>query len=425
MRTYLSTLLLLSIGACVRSQLYANCKRLSDLTESREDLLKAYFESEGINTDNLYALDSLVTKIRASQIQGIPIDLSFCRYFNGEDPVMTVLEYCDSGTGLDYTCGTWAMYEKKSGGFSPCASAEICDKTAASPHFSVNCQGQEENFPDCAMTCAGYDNLDSSGIQTCTNVVAGGCQGLGSFNTTYGNADVTPYYGVFFSLRAKDDPIDILTFELDVVASAEWVEFEADVYTVLGDYEVAATDPSLWTKVSTAMLVQNPSGSGAIIPMNNFFPVQMDAKELRSFFISMKGPYLNYKPVIAGSTDNVAFGTRDLDVYTANGARSYYFPTNGLDPSAIGNLPATVYFANKNSCDREEFVSTTVSYEFTIDIYNPDVQIESTIYDGINVIIEMQLRADTAILNGFRKINSLTKKSISVTSQEPSRGTIR
>jgi hypothetical protein len=356
---------------------------------------------------------------------GIPLTLTFCSYLNDGKPILGALEVCESGA--DYTCESWAIYTGGDSGFKQCKSVEVCDRYS-DPSFSIDCTNlaTEADFPysNCTLTCAGYDNLNSAdgsdGMASCAVPQANSdtCTGLNSYNTTYNEASVSPFYGLMFSMRAKSDPIEILSMELDISVATVWDEFAVDIYTVLGDFEVAATDSSYWTLVASTVLIPNPSGTAAIVPARNWPAVSMEANELRSFYISLKGPWLDYSPSLGGSTDNVAFTTPDFDVYTGAGVRQFSFPYTGLDPTAIGNLAGTVFYANKNACSREGFVTTVIDYEWSLNVAS-DSSIEQSFYDGINMIIVANL-ASNGVLGGFRRAYSLRKNLITTTSQQVS-----
>jgi len=132
------------------------------------------------------------------------------------------------------------------------------------------------------------------------------CTKLNELNTTFNdNVDVLPYVGIMFQFRTKNQPIDIRTLELDIRFN-DLTDHSIEVYTSKGSFGFIVNQPQAWDVVAATEIVPNPSGVGAIIPVNDFRTVSMEAEELRSFYVTMKGPWLDYTVNAMQKTTDIA-----------------------------------------------------------------------------------------------------------------------
>ena len=173
--------------------------------------------------------------------------------------------------------------------------------------------------------------------EECTTTVA--------INTTF-NSDtrVPTYTGIMFEIFPRMD-LELLTIELDLRIPEDEVEdadLSVELYTMQGSYELLkAYSENRWSLVTKGTAVILPGGQGAIIPATEFTPFKIEAKERRSFYVTMKRSYLDHNVMALQKTGELQMRTPELDILVGVGFHQYKFPGDYdrlLDPQFAGVL---------------------------------------------------------------------------------------
>lgn len=211
------------------------------------------------------------------------------------------------------------------------------------------------------------------------------------FNTTYNNNDKhVPFKGIMFEVFSKGEALEILGMELDILSNA--TDLSIEVYTKLGPYEKVMGSPGAWDLVARTTGVPAPEGAGVIVPAQDFQSFRMEAREIRSFYITMNEPVLDNRVNALQKTGEVPDEMRgdDIDIFVGIGFddRNKFsgVPTTlSVDPQFAGVL----YYRKPNAQCVEETSITTVNYQF---LFNQEL-------DGQNM-----LKIDAAIQEAFETL---------------------
>ena len=133
------------------------------------------------------------------------------------------------------------------------------------------------------------------------------CFDLSTFETPYSNDDRgVSYSGIMFDLFTKSE-LEILTLEIDV-RLAEVTDFHVEVYTTAGGFLAKINNPSEWTLVAKTEAIIS-SGGGIIIPQRAFENIQVGARERISFYVQMRGPWIENQAQALIKTGEMSVGS--------------------------------------------------------------------------------------------------------------------
>jgi hypothetical protein len=229
--------------------------------------------------------------------------------------------------------------------------------------------------------------------------------GLDTFGTEYNDIpEIPPYLGILFSVKARAQPLEILTLELDLRLEDD-SDTSIEVYTFDGLFQTVFSDESKWTPVANTNVVRNPQGSGAVIPVADFDTVTLAANERKSFYITMKSPLIDFKAGAFMRVGTLATENDDLSVYVGSGLTEYKFPSDVdslLDPQFAGVIH---YKRTLEACEVREV--TTITYQFLLK--NPlSTSVLDTIATHANQKIDELLREDLD-LREVQTVHALAK----------------
>jgi len=247
---------------------------------------------------------------------------------------------------------------------------------------------------------------------------------------------VVTYYGIMFTIVNSDSPIEIASFELDTrynlpattppvvtpapafgaspvtateapvavivengegttpassnttavdnlpqqqaeVGNGEISDWSVGVYTYEGGFEMVATNPSVWTQLADTQLVPvlAPDGSSsAIVPANYFTRVRLEPNEVRSFYITMQGPYIDNTVNALDDTGEVAFTSEHFSILTGAGLSNPNFPVEGIDRTTAPKFAGKIIYRERPddsveppTCVSDSVnVTTQVHYKFMV-----------------------------------------------------------
>jgi hypothetical protein len=196
------------------------------------------------------------------------------------------------------------------------------------------------------------------------------CTMITALNTTYNHDERnSPYVGIMFEIFPRMD-LELLTIEFDVRIPEDErdVDLSVEVYTMPGSFEILkAYESDRWTLVTETKAALLPGGGGAIIPAQAFNALAISARERRSFYVTMKKPYLDYNVMALDKTGELQMRTRELDLLVGVGLNEYKFPGDfdrTLDPQFAGVL----HVRSTSKCTATPLLlsTTMVDYDFLL-----------------------------------------------------------
>jgi hypothetical protein len=191
------------------------------------------------------------------------------------------------------------------------------------------------------------------------------CRTNRMLNTTYNSdTNVPPFVGIMFELSPFID-IEIVTFEVDLRWDMQPSDLSIEVFTVDGSFAEYFNKPNAWELVASTKVVVAPEGNSGIIPTYDFTPVPIKALEMRSFYVTMKGPYIDYTVYGLQKTGDVHIKGDDMQLYVGSGFNSDSFQgeiDKVLDPQFAG----VVHYKKSYQCDDNQARSTSITFQFLI-----------------------------------------------------------
>ena len=236
----------------------------------------------------------------------------------------------------------------------------------------------------------------------------GDCTSLKALNTTYNLDERVPtYVGIMFEISPKVD-MELLTLELDVrIPEGDGdVDLSVEVYSMKGSFEVLEAydyDPNKWFLISKTTGVLLPGKKGLIIPTNDFNTLEITRGERRSFYVTMKKPYLDHNVMALQKTGELQLRTDDLDLLVGVGFNEYKFPGDFdrmLDPQFAGIL----HYRRTTECKRATS-TTTVDYALLL-----EETVTPKLVTNVNRYIEeavLQLFQQNSVLKTYQKYYGL------------------
>ena len=192
------------------------------------------------------------------------------------------------------------------------------------------------------------------------------CKADRSFNTTYnGDKDVPPFVGIMFEISSFID-VEISTFEIDIRWDMNPANLSVQVFTIDGHFAERFNKSLAWDVLASTEIVLAPEGNSGIVPASDFTPVSIKALEVRSFYITMTGPYIDHTVYGLQKTGDIHTKGDDIQLYVGSGFSKDNFPgeiDKVLDPQFAG----VVHYKKAYQCDDNQAKSTSISFQFLID----------------------------------------------------------
>jgi hypothetical protein len=183
-----------------------------------------------------------------------------------------------------------------------------------------------------------------------------------SFNTTYNDKqEVPPYTGIMFEVTARAEAVIVNAFELDLRLENA-TDLTVEIYTLQGYYGDEVGKPDKWTLIANTEVVLS-FGGGGIVPVQKIVPVRIDAAQRQSFYITMKGPYLDHNVNALQKTGELQSTGEDLNVYVGSGLTDYKFP-GLLDKVLHPMFAGVIHYEIPYDCDT--IATSTTVFEFSV-----------------------------------------------------------
>jgi hypothetical protein len=211
----------------------------------------------------------------------------------------------------------------------------------------------------------------------------------------------------------------VQTFELDVrldLLDSAAHDLSIEVYTVDGSYDAVMDQPDAWDRLAGTYLVPSTEGTGAIIPASDFYPIRIAAGEKRSFYVTMKYPYLDHTVYGLQHTGDIHISGDDIQLLVGSGFTSYKFPgvaDTMLDPQFAG----VVHYTKTFECQDVKASQTLADYKFLFEVSNVDEALMSNANAAIDRAVS-ELLASNGKLKIFVEEHRLQKDPLTATTLE-------
>lgn len=156
--------------------------------------------------------------------------------------------------------------------------------------------------------------------------------------------------------------LDVLTFELDIRWDLNPTDLSVEVYTLAGSYDKLFHQPDAWDQLAATNLVLAPEGNSAVIPVADFKTLHVPARERRSFYVTMKGPFLDQTVYGLQKTGDVHVKGDDLQLLVGSGFTSYKFP-DAIDTVLHPQFAGVVHYKKSFACDDTQASTTNVEFQ--------------------------------------------------------------
>ena len=139
-----------------------------------------------------------------------------------------------------------------------------------------------------------------------------------------------------------------------------------------GDYLGLNGNESAWTQIAGTKAIPIPEVDSALIPVQDFETVVMGADELRSFYITLKGPFLD---TFSSAMEERGSFDRDFEAFqidVGGGLSEYKFPA-AFDEIVTPKFAGEIHYQESTDCVLPaETTDVVVTFDFLLDIYKLD-----------------------------------------------------
>jgi hypothetical protein len=221
-----------------------------------------------------------------------------------------------------------------------------------------------------------------------------------------------------FTVRVLDRAINLTTLELDVPTDVAGQNLGIEVYTLMDGYSALYNVPSAWTSVANTNAVPVPgSNGGVLIPVQDFSTIAMQPNELRSFYITMNGRFLDSTAdALVQAGEEVAHNDV-LRVDVGNGFTSGKFSSfdNTIYPKFAGIFH---YEEAGTSCETTNAtLKTAVDYKFMVNASGLDPSILSKCTEETEAFFNGQIDDEDGFLREYKLKYQLTQTAAPTSSE--------
>eukprot|EP00523_Entomoneis_sp_CCMP467_P020457 CAMPEP_0168837678 /NCGR_PEP_ID=MMETSP0727-20121128/5253_1 /TAXON_ID=265536 /ORGANISM="Amphiprora sp., Strain CCMP467" /LENGTH=979 /DNA_ID=CAMNT_0008891113 /DNA_START=57 /DNA_END=2993 /DNA_ORIENTATION=- len=231
--------------------------------------------------------------------------------------------------------------------------------------------------------------------------------------------------GFMFYLSAQERTVTVQALELDVLLD-ESTDLSVEVYVADEDYDdlfdTKYAQAGLWTKIADTQLIPHPDGQRSLIADKAFEDVTIGALSKKSFFVRMKGPWLDYTAYALTKGGEMASTNGQMTLFagspvevdsTVDPDPDNSFAQHKLSRSISPILAGRVYYnletTNCNGNGIATVAAQTVETSMEFAVLTDAVvtgQAYSDIEKDVNSLVESLLVQDQA-LKGFVTANEL------------------
>jgi hypothetical protein len=144
-------------------------------------------------------------------------------------------------------------------------------------------------------------------------------------------------------------------------------DLSIQVYTIDGTFAERFNQSYSWDLLASTEIALAPEGNSGIIPTTDFTSVTVKAMEKRSFYFTMKGPYIDHTVYGLQKTGDIHMKGNDMLLYVGSGLTSDNFPSEidkVLDPQFAG----VIHYKKIYQCDDNNARSTRITFQYLIGV---------------------------------------------------------
>lgn len=215
---------------------------------------------------------------------------------------------------------------------------------------------------------------------------------------------------MFEMTAISDSDLEVLTLELDIRWDRNFTDLSVEVYSLAGSYDLYFDQPGAWELLASTELVPAPEGNSAIIPVTDFTPVRIPARGRRSFYVTMKGPYLDHTVYALQKTGDVHIRGDDLQLLVGSGFTNYKFP-GAIDKVLHPQFAGIIHYKKTFECADSKAASTAVEFQYLFEKGQLDEKFVSKANAAIEGAMDGLLKSNS-VLRGFVKEYGLHKSEV-------------
>jgi hypothetical protein len=219
-----------------------------------------------------------------------------------------------------------------------------------------------------------------------------------------------------FTVRTLASPITIKTFELDVRTDIADGDLGVEVYTLLDGYSDSYNNSDAWTMVANTDAVPVPGGSGVLIPVQDFDMISMKADELRSFYVTMRGSYLESTAdaLVQCGEEQIKNDELRIDVGTGISTSKFSTIDRTISPKFAGVIH---YEESKAACENPiSETKTFVDYKFLVDATGLDPSLLTKISSVTEAFFYGQINEESGYLREYELQYQLAQTTLPTSS---------
>jgi hypothetical protein len=236
-------------------------------------------------------------------------------------------------------------------------------------------------------------------------------------NNKYAKHIVLLYYVPrMFTVRTLASPITIKTFELDVRTDIAGGDLGVEVYTLLDGYSANYNNEAAWTLVANTDAVPVPGGSGVLVPVQDFDMISMKADELRSFYVTMRGSYIESTAdaLVQSGEEQIKNDALRIDVGSGFSTSKFSTIDTTISPKFAGIIH---YEESKAGCESAiTETKTVVDYKFLVNATGLDPSLLTKISSETEAFFYGQINEESGYLREYELQYQLAQTTLPTSS---------
>eukprot|EP00977_Amphora_coffeiformis_P013285 scaffold3421_cov181-Amphora_coffeaeformis.AAC.25 len=187
------------------------------------------------------------------------------------------------------------------------------------------------------------------------------CHEHQSFQTPFNENELVPsYHGIIFDIAVLTDEIEVVSLEFDAKIN-QITDMQVEIFTMNGsEYQDIVGNETAWEKVADTKAIASADGQTLSIPESSFNPQRIKRGKRQSFYISMKGPWIDSVVDALDKTGEIQTRNKDMLMYVGVGLNSR-FPEDGeFDKTVDPQFSGVIKYRKVIDCN-DDFKTTSVA----------------------------------------------------------------
>lgn len=216
-----------------------------------------------------------------------------------------------------------------------------------------------------------------------------------------------------FTVRTISSALSITTFELDIRTDVAGTDLAIEVYTLLNGYTDAFNIESSWTLVANTEVVPVPGSTtnSVLIPVQDFEKIFMSVNELRSFYITMRNPYIESTVNALVESGETAIENEVLKIDVGSGLATYKFPAT-FDTLTAPQFAGIIHYEidTEEAClDSTTETKFSIEYKFLVNASGLDPTVISNFNNETTSFFDGQMNDESGYLREYKLKYQLTQ----------------